>query len=108
MALWCGSLDSHHATLKVPASVSVFLFLRSAVAAFEVAELFQEAFETLFKPPGKYPAFSVACFPVESANVVDDAEPAHFGADGFERAAADAMFVRDGFEYWKELAGRPF
>jgi len=45
---------------------------------------------------------------VESAYVVDEADAAHFGADGLEGAVADVVLVHDGFKGWQELVLGPF
>ena len=60
------------------------------------------------KPTAQNPTFPVPVSSIETADVVDEAEAAHFGADGFECAAADVVFVCDRFQCWEELVWRPF
>jgi len=45
---------------------------------------------------------------VEAADVVNEAEATHFGANGFERSPAEAVFVYERFQGGQELIPRPF
>lgn len=59
------------------------------------------------EPVGEHPTLPVPVLLAESGNVVNQAQPAHFGANRLQRPAADAVFVRHRLQRFQKLAFRP-
>ena len=59
-------------------------------------------------PSREDPSLAVSPALVEAGHVIDDPKPAHLGADGFENAPTETVFVGYGFELGQKLAFGPF
>lgn len=59
-------------------------------------------------PSREDPSLAVSPALVEAGDMVDDPKPAHLGADGFENAPTETVFVGYGFELGQKLTLGPF